>query len=181
MTGTRKNSKASMPKIRSKTSKKKQNQSTRSIAKGPGPRLSSAQAFFLSSFKNIFLKAEEGIPEWNIRDLSEEEFTTVCKELMRFLAMRINTKGEISYVAKKVALFLIEMLHGALRRGIKMSEVLPVHAILIDEMYSSVDSARTGIFDEEADVKILLEEAQKETGAVLHNARRKAGKGLILP
>lgn len=148
----------------------------------PGTGLKPSQASLLQSVKNLLLQMEESFPTWDIRGLSQEELTGVIKELMRFISMRINTKGEVSYVAKKSALFLTEMLLGALRRGISMKEVPEVHTILLDELYNSIDATHTGLY-EDADISILEEESEKPDIVLLKQALNKAGKRapLLMP
>lgn len=146
----------------------------------PGSEFSPAQASFLDSFKEVFIQMEEGILTWDPQKLSEEDMIATAQELMRFISTRIDTEGEASYIAKKVAIFQLEMLHGALRRGLNFSEVPPVHATLIDDMYSCIDAAKTGLYDE-ADVKVIDEEYNKDQKKILRKVQRKAGINIVLP
>lgn len=175
---TRRNSKASKP--ISKTNKK-QNPNTSSETSGPGSG-NPAQVRFVTSFRDILEKIQQEIPAWDLRSISEEDFIEAINQIISFTSEKINTGGEPSYISKKAALFLTELMHGALRRNVKSYEVPPLHATLIDSMYSSIDSARTGLFDEsEVDVQ-SLEDAVKESRQVLKNLQLQAKVGkLVLP
>ncbi len=146
----------------------------------PGSEFSPAQASLIDSFKDVFIHIEEDITEWDLQNLSDEEMVAVIQELMRFIAMRINTKGEMSYIAKKTALFLAERLHGALRRDIKLSEVPPVHATVIDDMYNCIDATKTGLHSD-PDVDIIEEDYNKNIKQILRKTQRKAGINIVLP
>ncbi|MHA2067818.1 MAG: hypothetical protein ACXABY_25930 [Candidatus Thorarchaeota archaeon] len=146
----------------------------------PGSEFSPAQASLIDSFKDVFLHIEEAVPGWEPRDLSDEEMIAVVQELMRFISMRINTDGEISYVAKQAAKFLAEMLHGSVYKNTKMSNVPPVHATLVDDMYSCIDATKTGLHAT-ANVEAINEEYNKDIKKILRKVQRKAGLNIILP
>lgn len=173
-------SKASKPTNNTPEIKRDKKHSVDKSSMEPGSGFSPAQASLISSFTKILTTLEEGVSEWDPASISDEEFVDVIKELMRFIAARIDTHGEISYVAKKGSKFLTEMLHGALRRDRRMSEVPAVHATLIDDMYSAIDAVRTGLH-EDADVSALDEEYRKDQKSILRQAQRKAGHNIIIP
>ena len=153
--------------------KKNRNESKGSPEQSGGP-LGSTLTTLLISLTKVFSTIEP-------TDLSPEDFTNEMLTFLTDLRPLVKSEGEVSYFAKRSALFLVENLSLAAHRNKGFGELPPEHAAVLDEVTRKIQSVRTSLSGEptveslaqvEQDVRDFIKKSTDNSGLV---------KQIILP
>lgn len=129
------------------------NSETRPIAGTPAVGLGARSAALIEAHVDEFATLDP-------TTITAEELAQEMLVLLEDLRGRILEGGEAAYVARRAALFHVESLSMALRRGRTGTDVPHEHAAVIDATYQKIQSTSSGVNGDQPDLGQLNEQVE---------------------